>query len=174
MFTNKDAFRRPSERQFPLVATAAISIADLLKGAPVVTSANAKAGITEAGDVNSDGIKAGTGTTLSGTAFNLFELPAGAIPIGGDIKVITAFNSTTSDVLRIGISGTTEMFLPNTTSLQSAARTALTVPNWFASTTTKVIATWTAGGAANANPAGQVIITLQYIINGRSVENQGV
>ena len=171
MFTNKDAFRRPSERQFPLVATAVLSLKDLFKGGPVVTSANAKPGITEAGDVNTDGIKANNGSSLSTVAFNLFELPAGAIPIGGDLKVIQAFNSTTSDALIIGVSGTTNLFLTST-SLQSAARTALAVPNWFASTTTKVIATWTSGGGTPTE--GQAIVTLQYIIAGRSVENQGV
>lgn len=164
-------FRRPSNRQFPLIAEAFIDIQDLLKGAPVVTSATAKAGVSEAGDVNSDGIKAGTGSSLTGVAFNLFELPAGAIPIGGDIKVLEVFNSTTSDALIVGVTGTTNLFLTST-SLQSAARTALAVPNWQASSTTKILGTWTSGGGTPTT--GKLHVQLQYIIPGRAVENQGV
>ena len=164
-------FRRPSERQFPLVASALIDFQDLLKGAPVVTSATAKAGISEAGDVNSSGIKDGTGSSLSGIAFNLFELPAGAVVLGGDIQVLTAFNSVTSDVLSIGDSGSATRYA-SSVNIKSAARTALTVPARQVSSTEKVLATWT--GTGTAPTAGQVLVTLQYIILGRSVENQGV
>lgn len=164
-------FRRPSERQFPLVASALIDFQDLLKGAPVLTSATAKVGISEAGDVNSDGIKAGTGSSLSGIAFNLFELPAGAVVLGGDIQVLTATNSGTSATLSIGDSGSATRYA-NAVSTQSAARTALTVPARQVSSTEKVLATWTSAGTAPT--AGQVLVTLQYIIPGRSVENQGV
>lgn len=164
-------FRRPSNRQFPLIAEAFIDVTDLLKGAPVVTAATAKAGVSEAGDVNSDGIKAGTGSSLSGVAFNLFELPAGAIVVGGDIKVLTAFNSATSDVLSIGDSGSATRYA-SSQSIASVARAALTIPARQTASTEKVLATWT--GSGTAPTAGQVHVTLQYIIPGRSVENQGV
>jgi hypothetical protein len=164
-------FRRPSNRQSPLIAEAFIDVTDLLKGAPVVTSATAKAGVSEAGDVNSDGIKAGTGSSLSGIAFNLFELPAGAIVLGGDIKVLTAFNSGTSDVISIGDSGSATRYA-SSQSIASAARTALTVPARQTASTEKVLATWT--GVGTAPTAGLAHISLQYIIPGRAVENQGV
>lgn len=164
-------FRRPSERQFPLVASALIDFQDLLKGAPVLTSATDTVGISEAGDVNYDGIKAGTGSSLSGIAFNLFELPAGAVVIGGDVQVLTAFNSATSDTLSIGDSGSATRYA-SAVNIKTAARTALTVPARQVSTTEKVQATWT--GAGTAPTAGLVLVTLQYIIPGRAVENQGV
>lgn len=167
-------FRRPSTRQFPLIAEAMIDVQDLLKGAPVLTSATAKVGISEAGDVNSDGIKAGTGSSLSGIAFNLFELPAGAIVIGGDIKVLEVFNSTTSDTFSIGDSGSATRYL-NANDVHtgtSASRTALTITARQTTTTEKVLGTWTSGGGTPTT--GKLHITLQYIIPGRSVENQGV
>lgn len=164
-------FRRPSGRQLPLVASAVIDYQDLLKGGPVLTAATAKAGISEAGDVNTNGIADGTGSSLSGIAFNLFELPAGAIVIGGDIQVLTATNSGTSATLSIGDSGSATRYTASAVSTQSAARTALTVPARQVSSTEKVLATWTSSGTAPT--AGSVLVTLQYIISGRSVENQG-
>lgn len=164
-------FRRPSNRQFPLIAEAFIDFQDLLKGAPVVTSATAKAGISEAGDANSDGIGAGTGSSLSGIPFNLFELPAGAIVLDGDVKVLTAFNSATTDTLSIGDSGSATRYA-SAVNIKTAARTALTVPARQVSGTEKVVATWTGAGAAPT--AGLVHVSLQYIIPGRAVENQGV
>lgn len=169
--STSNPFRRPSERQFPLYASAVIDFQDTLKGAPVLTAATAKAGISEAGDVNSDGIKAGTGSSLSGIAFNLFELPAGAVVVGGDIQVLTAFNSATSDTLSIGDSGSATRYA-SAVNIKTAARTALSVPARQVSGTEKVLAVWT--GSGTAPTAGQVLVTLQYIIPGRSVENQGV
>lgn len=165
-------FRRPSTRQFPLVAEALIDVQDLLKGAPVLTSATAKVGISEAGDVNSDGIKAGTGSSLTGVAFNLFELPAGAIVIGGDIKVLEVFNSTTSDTFSIGDSGSATRYLNAQDVRTAVARAALTVPARQTTSTEKVVGTWTSGGGTPTT--GKLHITLQYIIPGRAVENQGV
>lgn len=163
-------FRRPSNRQFPLIAEAFIDFQDLLKGAPVKTAATDIPGVVDIGDANSAGIADGTGSSLSGIAFNLFELPAGAIVIGGDIKVLTAFNSGTSDTLSIGDSGSATRYA-SAVSIASAARTALTVPARQVSSTEKVTATWTGSGAAPS--AGQAHVTLQYIIPGRAVENQG-
>ncbi len=163
-------FRRPSNRQFSLVAEAFIDFQDLLKGAPVLTAATDTAGVRDVGDANSAGIADGTGSSLSGIAFNLFELPAGAIVTGGDVKVLTAFNSGTSDVLSIGDSGSATRYL-SSQSIASAARTALTIPNRQSATTEKVLATWTGVGAVPT--AGQAHITLSYIIPGRAFENQG-
>lgn len=163
-------FRRPSNRQFSLIAEAFIDFQDLLKGAPVKTAATDTPGVVDIGDANSAGIADGTGSSLSGIAFNLFELPAGAIVIGGDIKVLTAFNSATSDTLSIGDSGSATRYA-SAVSIASAARTALTVPARQVSSTEKVTATWTGSGAAPS--AGQVHVSLQYIIPGRAVENQG-
>jgi hypothetical protein len=164
-------FRRPSNRQFPLIAEAFIDFQDLLRGAPVVTAATAKAGVSEAGDVNSAGIAASTGSSLSGIQFNLFELPAGAIVIGGDVKILTAFNSVTSDTLIIGFDATGNQYI-NALDMKTAARTAWTIPNRRLSTTEEVLARWT--GVGTAPSAGLMHITMQYIIPGRAVENQGV
>lgn len=163
-------FIRPSNRQFSLVAEAFIDFQDLLKGAPVLTTATDTPGVRDAGDANYSGIADGSGSSLSGIAFNLFELPAGAIVTGGDIKVLTAFNSATSDVLSIGDSGSATRYL-SSQSIASAARTALTIPARQSATTEKVVATWT--GVGTAPTAGQVHVSLSYIIPGRAFENQG-
>ena len=163
-------FYRPSNRQFSLVAEAFVDFQDLLKGAPVLTAATDFPGVRDIGDANSAGIADGSGSSLSGIAFNLFELPAGAIVTGGDIKVLTAFNSGTSDALSIGDAGSATRYA-SAVSIASAARTALTIPARQSATTEKVTATWTGVGAAPT--AGQVHVSLHYIIPGRAFENQG-
>lgn len=176
-------FRRPAYRQYPLIAEAFVDVTDLLKGAPVLTSATAKRGISDVGDMNYDGIKDGTGSSLSGITFNLFELPAGAVPIGGDVKVLTAFNSSTSDVLIIGDAGDADRYTTairqagepladvNNIDLQAATRSELVLSAYQASATTKVTAVWT--GTGTAPTTGQFHVTLRYIIPGRSAEAQG-
>lgn len=163
-------FRRPSNRQYSLIAEAFVDFQDLLKGAPVLTALTDTPGVSDIGDANSKGIADGSGSSLSGVAFNLFELPAGAVVIGGDIKVLTAFNSATSDVLSIGDASSATRYL-SAQSIAAAARTALTVPARQVTATEKVTATWTGVGAAPS--AGLVHVTLQYIVPGRAVENQG-
>lgn len=166
-------FRRPAQRQYPLIAEAFIDVTDLLKGAPVLTSATIKTGISDVGDVNYDGIKNDTGSSLSGIAFNVFELPAGAIVIGGDCKVLTVFNSTTSDTFSLGDSGSATRYLnaQDVHTGTAAARTALTITARQTTSTEKVTGTWTSGGGTPTT--GQLHITLQYIIPGRSAEVQG-
>lgn len=168
-----DPFRRPSRRQYELVAEAFVDFQDLLYGGPVYTKT--KAGEYEIGDANAFNINAGStgsGTSLSGIQFNLFELPAGAIVTGGDLKVLTAFNSATSDTLILGYTTAPGNEYLASTSIAAAARTALLIPNRQLTTTEKVLAKWTGAGAAPT--AGRFHVTLNYIIPGRSFEVQGL
>jgi hypothetical protein len=168
--SNAVPFRRSSARQWSLTAEAVIDFQDLLNGAPVLTTATAKPGVNDPGDVNSVGILNATGSSLSGIAFNLFELPAGAIVTGGDIKVLTAFNSATSDTFSLGDASSATRYA-SAVSLASAARTALTIPSRQAPATEKVVALWTGTGAVPTQ--GQVHVHLTYVIPGRAQENQG-
>lgn len=168
-------FRRSGVRQYPLIAEALIDIQDLLKGAPLITAATAKTGINEVNDLNWQMIAqgaSGAGSSASGLTFNLFELPAGAIIIGGDLKVLTVFNSTTSDTLTLGTDATTATSLLSSTSLQTAARTALTIPNRQLTASERATATWTSGGGTPTT--GQIHVMVQYLLPGRFNETQGV
>lgn len=97
----------------------------------------------------------------SGTAATAVKLPVGAVVVGGQLTVTTAFNSGTSDVIVVGDATTSNRYLTST-SIASAARTAL-VPTGYAalSTTREVQVTWTAVGAAAT--AGAVRLEVEYI-----------
>lgn len=67
--------------------------------------------------------------TAYGTAENAFNLPANAIIVGGDLTVVTAWNSATSASLTLGDAGSANRYA-NAVDLKTAARTALTITGY--------------------------------------------
>lgn len=106
----------------------------------------------------------------SGTAAAAIKLPIGAVVVGGAVVVKTAFNSGTSDVIVVGDAATANRYLTST-SIASAARTALVPTGYLTlSTTREVKVTWTADGTAAS--AGAARLEVEYIVPGRAEFSQ--
>ena len=106
----------------------------------------------------------------SGEATELFELPHGAVVIGGDIVVTQVANTTGTDTISIGDEDTATRYA-NAVDFKSAARTALTITGYKTSGKLPIAVTRTAAdGDANQ---GSVRITVQYMALDRANENQG-
>lgn len=105
-----------------------------------------------------------------GTAENAFQLPQNAIVLGGELTVTTAWNSATTATLSLG-DGTLATRYANAVDLKTVARTALTptgykhtVAEWLKATLAQTGAVATAGAAR---------LRVSYIVQGRSLTNQG-
>ena len=177
-------FRKHPGRQYALTATAVIDFTDVLTGAPVVNATTAKPGVSVPGDVNQNNILNATGTSLTGIAFNVVEIPPNAVITGGRIIVPVAFNSGTSDTLLLkvgtvvastGAISSIDATLLAATSIAATGVTAITLSSAqvLNNTSTKQVqAVWTRVGADPT--AGKVVVQIDYIIPGRALEIQGV
>jgi hypothetical protein len=105
--------------------------------------------------------------------WNAFELPAGAIVIGGGIRVYTAFDSAGTLTVGLGDAASATRFL-SSVNLKTAARTGFTAAQleFLYPETTKLTTTIAQASGADAT-AGKASIYLWYLIAGRSNENQG-
>lgn len=103
---------------------------------------------------------------VSGVAAAAIDLPPDAVVTGGDVAVVTPFNSGTSDVLDVGDAGSGSRYL-NDANIHAAGRTAL-VPTGYRHPGGALTVTLTAAGAAAT--AGKVRLTVEYIQLGRSSE----
>lgn len=106
----------------------------------------------------------------SGEIVDLFELPNGAVVIGGDIVVTQVTNTTGTDTVAIGDAGLATRYA-TAVNIKAAARTALTITGYKTSGKVPVAVARTAADAAADQ--GSVRITVQYMVVGRSNENQG-
>lgn len=93
----------------------------------------------------------------AGNVVNI-DLPVGAEIVGGSVTVRTAFNTTGTDTITIGDSGSANRYLA-ATSIKSAARTALTLTGFKATTNNLIVARTPADSAATA---GTLEIYVQY------------
>jgi hypothetical protein len=109
--------------------------------------------------------------TASGVAENAIEVPEGAIVVGGDIVVLTAWNTTGTATLSLGDAGSATRYA-NAVNLKAAARTALTLTGYKHSVTEWLKALVTTADL-NAN-AGEARITLHYVRDGRVAFSQGL
>lgn len=98
--------------------------------------------------------------------FPMFRLPVGAVVLGGDIIVETAYAGTTVATISVGDSGSATKYA-SAVNMMAGARTALTIP---AATTggLDIIGTL-ALTVANAT-AGKVRVRVMYTIEGRGNE----
>ena len=97
-------------------------------------------------------------------------LPAGARVVGGEIDVITAFDSTTN-ALSIGDADSATAYA-SAVDLKTVASTALSVPDKFVTDANKdLIATVAQTGTAPTT--GLAYVTIQYVVAGKANEVQG-
>ena len=103
-------------------------------------------------------------TNIAATAFNIINLPEGAVVIGGELVVETAFDTASYAVI-IGDADDTDRYL-TTADRKAAARTAL-VPTGYRSTGQNIQI-----GITNADVCTQGVATVrvQYVIPGRQNE----
>lgn len=105
-----------------------------------------------------------------GAAENAFQLPQNAIVIGGDLTVLTAWNSATTATLSLG-DGSSATRYANAVDLKTVARTALTATGYKHAAAEWLKATLAQTGAAAT--AGAARLRISYIVQGRSLVNQG-
>ena len=105
------------------------------------------------------------------TVYEALNLPAGAVVVGGDLVVTTAWNTATSAVLAIGDVTTANRY-GSAIDLKTAARTALTQTGFVTTPTQKTVnVTPTLSGTAAT--AGAARLTVLYICKGRAAFSQG-
>lgn len=159
-------FAKSADRQYSVWAVRRILATDLLTAGP----------LTSAGDPAASGIQPQNGTTSANTlAMNIFELPAGAIVVGGQISVITAFNSATSDVVDLGDSGSATRYA-SALNVHTAGGVALSRSDYVlpatGGNTGNIKLKWTGVGAAPT--AGEILVAVEYVLPGKSHEIQGI
>jgi hypothetical protein len=104
------------------------------------------------------------------TAVPAFDVPAGAIVVGGDVTVTEAWNSATDDTLDVGDGDDTDRYSSTIIDNDTTGRTALTLTGYKYTAADTVDLLWTGTGAVPT--AGSLRIHLWYIIEGRGNEIQ--
>lgn len=105
-----------------------------------------------------------------GTAENAIQVPGNAIIVGGDITVLTPWNSATTATLTLGDAASANRYA-NAVDLKTAARTALTLTGFK-----HTVAEWLRANLAQtgaAATAGAARLRVAYVVQGRSLSNQG-
>lgn len=105
-----------------------------------------------------------------GTAENAIDLPDDAILVGGDVTVLTAWNSATSATLKLGDTADDDRYTATAIDLKTAGRTALTITGYRHAVAESLKALLAQAGAAAT--AGQARISIQYYVLGRSAFTQ--
>jgi len=106
----------------------------------------------------------------SGVAQLAVEVPGGAVAVGGQLVVDTAFNSGVSDTFKVGDSAADNRYGAAING-QAEAATDLTITGHSYSAQDNVTLTWTGAGAAPTAGAGRLI--MQYVVAGRAHCTQG-
>lgn len=109
--------------------------------------------------------------TTYGTAESAIDLPGGAVVVGGDVTVITPWNSATTATLKLGDAADDDRYTTAAIDLKTAGRTELTVTGYKTPVAQSINALLAQTGAAAT--AGQARITVQYFVEGRSAFTQG-
>jgi hypothetical protein len=99
-------------------------------------------------------------------AFDVINLPPGAVIVGGELVVGTAFNGSTYALI-VGDSAAADRYLA-TADRKAAARTAL-VPTGYVSQGEAVRLTVTPTGTTTA---GAGVVRVEYVVRGRANEVQ--
>ena len=113
-----------------------------------------------------------TGPVANTITFDCIPLPVGAVLVGGELIVETAYAGSTAATITLGIAGALTTVL-GSTSIMSAARTALLLTSSLQSAAAGAnIRATIAYTVANAT-AGKVRVRLMYTIDGRAAEIVG-
>lgn len=115
-----------------------------------------------------------TGPVANTIVFDALPLPVGAVIVGGELIVETAFVGPTAATILVGIAGATASLLASTSLLAAAStRTALLLTSALqhvaAGANTRLTVAYT---VANAT-AGRARVRVMYTIDGRSTEMSG-
>lgn len=109
--------------------------------------------------------------TAYGTAEGAIDLPGGAVVVGGDVTVITPWNSATTATLKLGDAADDDRYTTAAIDLKTAGRTELTVTGYKTPVAGAINALLAQTGAAAT--AGQARVTVEYFVEGRSAFTQG-
>lgn len=109
--------------------------------------------------------------TTYGAAEAAFDLPGNAVLAGGDVTVLTPWNSATTATLKLGDATDDDRYTAAAIDLKTAGRTALTITGYKhpVAEALKALAAQT-GAAATA---GKARISIQYFVEGRAAFSQG-
>lgn len=133
---------------------------------------------------SSDGVKRTFGSTVANSAdpaeanlngaaaativFDGIKMPRGAVIIGGEVIVETAYTGSTAATISAGIAGTTTA-LANAVDMKTAARTALTLTSPLLCNSGSDIRLTVAYTVANAT-AGKVRVRVEYTLDDKANE----
>ncbi|MFT3815259.1 MAG: hypothetical protein QM740_18080 [Acidovorax sp.] len=109
--------------------------------------------------------------TAYGTAENAIELPGNAVLAGGDVTVLTPWNSATTATLKLGDAADDDRYTAAPIDLKTAGRTALTMTG-YRHTVSEFLKTLIAQSGTAAT-AGLARVCVQYYVLGRSEFTQG-
>ena len=105
---------------------------------------------------------------VTGVAQNAIQLPPGAYALGGQVDVLVAFDSATSDVADVAIGSEVLLAAGDVSALGSVDvvgnAVKATAPVW-------VTFEWTGVGAAPT--VGKVRLSVQYVVDGRACFSEG-
>lgn len=109
--------------------------------------------------------------TTYGTAEAAFDLPGNAVLAGGDVTVLTPWNSATTATLKLGDAADDDRYTAAAIDLKTAGRTALTLTGHKHPAAEALKALVAQAGAAAT--AGKARITILYCVEGRAAFSQG-
>ena len=114
-----------------------------------------------------------TGPVANTITFDCLPMPVGAVIVGGELIIETAYAGSTAATITLGIAGTLTNIL-GSTSLMAAAqtRTALLLTSVLTCNAGLNVRATIAYTVANAT-AGKARVRLMYTIDGRAAENVG-
>lgn len=122
--------------------------------------------------LSTDPLESGlTGPVANTVTFDALPMPVGAVVVGGEVIVETAFAGPTAATVSLGIAGTLTG-LANAVDIKTAARTALTLTTPLVANAGQNLRATVAYTVANAT-AGKVRLRVNYTIDGRAAENVG-
>ena len=110
------------------------------------------------------------GPAANTIVFDAIPMPPGAVIIGGEVVVETAYAGSTAATVSLGIAGSTTA-LANAVDMKTAARTALTLTSPLLANAGQNLRATIAYTVANAT-AGKARLRVQYTIDQRSNETQ--
>lgn len=117
-------------------------------------------------EVVSKSVTIGYADVVQNTAQGAIDIPPNSVILSGHISTLTAWNSTTSDVMDVGDSASATRYLTDGNIRAAAANVAL-VPTGFVHTGGALTVTHTAGAAATAT-TGSSRLTVTYVTLGKA------
>ena len=107
----------------------------------------------------------------SGNTQAAIDLPHGAVLVGGDVVVKTAFNAGTTATLKVGDKNDDDRYTSTAVDIKSVGRTALTITGYTHKVGEDLKVTFAQTGTAAS--AGALRLTALYYVEGRAAFSQG-